>query len=76
MTAMNTNYISREIFKKSMILQGIPRSTIESVLKTKGVIKDCSDLKMLLDLGSDLEEIDKQCIINRCYRITNISLIF
>lgn len=68
--------MSRKILKKAMELHGISREQISKVISLKGSIKDWLDVKILLDTGTDLEEIEKQCIINRCHRLLKISLLF
>ena len=68
--------MNRKALTKAMELQGVPKDQIEKVSAIKGSIKDWSDAKILLDEGTTLEEIDKQCIINRCYKLTRLSLLF
>lgn len=72
---MITN-IKKELFEKSLTLHAIPKEDINRILSIPGSLKTFQDVKFLLDSELTIEEIDKQCILNTCYRLMKINLLF
>lgn len=68
--------IDRKHLEKSLVLHFIPKPRRDKILAIPGKLKSFQDVKFLLDSDIDIEEINKQCILNTCYRLMKINLLF
>lgn len=71
-----TTNINRKLLEKSLVLNLIPKEDITCILNIPGTLKTWLDVKFLLDSNSSLKELDKQCVIDTCYRLMKINLLF
>jgi hypothetical protein len=76
MTLQTNTIIDRKFLRKSLVLNLVPEKDIDEILTTPGRLKSWLDVKFLLDSNQSLQELDKQCIINTCYRLMKINLLF